>query len=163
MPSIEVKISSFIQSLQEDGEKLFPYMHNSNFKRDESSIYYSGPFWDSSEVEAAIKTLLTGNWLPSGGEENKFEREFSKRFNFNHSVMVNSGSSANLLATFAMINPVKKNNLKLGDECLIPSLCWSTSLWPIVQAGLKPKFVDVDPKTLNISLKDLEKKISKKR
>ena len=76
--------------------------------------------------------------------------------------MVNSGSSANLLATFALINPLKKNKLKKGDECLIPSLCWSTSLWPIVQAGLTPKFVDIDPQTLNISIPDLKKKISKK-
>ena len=45
---------------------------------------------------------------------------------------------------------------------LIPSVCWSTSLWPIVQSGLKPKFVDVDVNTLNMNLKDLEKKISKK-
>ena len=70
--------------------------------------------------------------------------------------MVNSGSSANLLALFASINPLKKNKLKTGDEVLIPALCWSTSLWPIVQAGLKPVFVDTDPKTLNISIEDLK-------
>ena len=141
MPSIEVKISSFIQSLQEDGEKLFPYMHNSNFKRDESSIYYSGPFWDSSEVEAAIKTLLTGNWLPSGGEVNKFEREFSKRFNFNHSVMVNSGSSANLV----MIAALKRYfNWKDGDEIIVCVCGFPTTINPIIQNNLKPVFVYIN-------------------
>ena len=92
----------------------------------------------------------------------KFEREFAKFVGSKYALMVNSGSSANLLATFAMINPMKKDRLKIGDECLIPALCWSTSLWPIIQAGLKPKFVDVDPKTLNISLDDLKNKISKR-
>ena len=76
--------------------------------------------------------------------------------------MVNSGSSANLLALFALINPLSNYKIKKGDECLIPALCWSTSLWPIVQAGLKPKFVDVNPKNLNISISNLKKKISKK-
>ena len=52
--------------------------------------------------------------------------------------------SANLLTAFALINPLKKSRLKYGDEFLIPSLCWSTSLWPFIQAGLKPKFIDVD-------------------
>ena len=41
-----------------------------------------------------------------------------------------------------LINPYRKKELKQGDEILIPSLCWSTSLWPIIQSGLKPKFVD---------------------
>ena len=55
-----------------------------------------------------------------------------------------------------MFGRVRKKRLKPGDEVLIPSLCWSTSLWPIVQSGLKPKFVDIDPDTLNIDLKDLK-------
>ena len=76
--------------------------------------------------------------------------------------MVNSGSSANLLAAFALVNPRKKNFLKKNDECLVPALCWSTSLWPIIQSGLKPVFVDVDKENFNINLDDLKKKISKK-
>ena len=91
-----------------------------------------------------------------------FEEKFAKFLGCKYALMVNSGSSANLLAMFAVTNPLKKSQLKLGDECLIPALCWSTSLWPIVQSGLKPKFVDVDPNTLNFSIKDLKKKISKK-
>ena len=75
-----------------------------------------------------------------------------------YALMVNSGSSANLLATFALVNPLKKNRLKKGDECLIPALCWSTSLWPVVQAGLTPKFVDVSVNTLNISIEEIKKK-----
>ena len=92
----------------------------------------------------------------------KFENEFSNFVGAKHAIMVNSGSSANLLAAFALTNPKKKNHLKKNDEFLIQALCWSTSLWPLFQAGLKPKFIDVNKKTFNIDVKELEKNITKK-
>ena len=92
----------------------------------------------------------------------KFEKEFAKKIRIPYSLMVNSGSSANLLAFQCLINPYRKKRLKQGDEVLVPSICWPTSFWPIIQSGLKPIFVDVDKKNFNIDLKDLEKKISKK-
>jgi len=58
--------------------------------------------------------------------------------------MVNSGSSANLLAFQCLINPYRKKRLKKGDHVLVPSICWPTSFWPIIQSGLKVKFVDID-------------------
>ena len=76
--------------------------------------------------------------------------------------MVNSGSSANLLATFAAGNPLRKNRFKPGDEVLIPSVCWPTSLWPLIQAGLKPKFIDVEKGTLNADPEKIISSISKK-
>ena len=91
-----------------------------------------------------------------------FERQFGKFIGSKYCLMVNSGSSANLLAFFALINPMKKNRLKAGDECLVPAVCWSTSLWPIVQSGLKPKFIDVELNTFSPSLKIIKKNISKK-
>ena len=75
--------------------------------------------------------------------------------------MVNSGSSANLLALQCLINPYRKKRLKRRLS-FNSSVCWSTSLWPIIQSGLKPVFVDIDPKTLNIDISDLIKKINKK-
>mgnify|MGYP006169020229 FL=1 len=92
----------------------------------------------------------------------KFEKTFSKKIKTPYSLMVNSGSSANLLAFQCLINPYRKKRLKKGDEVLIPSICWSTSFWPIIQSGLKPVFVDVDRENYNIDLKDLKKKISNK-
>ena len=77
-------------------------------------------------------------------------------------LMTNSGSSANLLAVSAIVNPMFKKHLKAGDEVLIPSVCWSTSLWPIIQNNLKPVFVDVEMNTFNISIDHLLKKITKK-
>lgn len=115
----------------------------------------------NDDIYKASRILFTKN-ITMGSQTKKFEKDFAKFLGAKYALMVNSGSSANLLALFTLINPAKENKLKTGDECLIPALCWSTSLWPIVQAGLKPRFVDVDPLTLNLSIKDLKKKINKK-
>ena len=96
-----------------------------------------------------------------GRETLKFERTFSKQISKRSSIMVNSGSSANLLIFQCLINPMIRK-LKPNDEVLLPAICWSTSLWPIIQSGLKVKFVDIDLKTLNIDINDLKTKITKK-
>ena len=144
--SIEQQIKNLITSVSNSGEKLFPYIHNNNYEKGKSNIYYSGPYWDSREVEAAIKTLLTGKWLPAGEEVNKFERAFSKRFGFDHSVMVNSGSSANLV----MIAALKKYfEWEDGDEVIVCVCGFPTTINPIIQNNLKPVFVDIDFSDLN--------------
>ena len=110
------------------------------------------------DLTSAIKVIKTGR-ITIGKHTINFEKKFTKKINTNFSVMVNSGSSANLLALQCLINPYRKNRLKSGDSVLIPSVCWSTSLWPIIQSGLKPVFVDVDINTLNLDLDDLSKKL----
>ena len=118
------------------------------------------PYRDKDMIEG-IK-ILKSKKLTIGPKTEEFQKYFSKTLKTKFSTMVNSGSSANLLAFQCLINPYRKNRLKSGDEVLIPSVCWSTSLWPIIQSGLKPKFVDVDLQSLNIDLNDLKKKISRK-
>jgi CDP-6-deoxy-D-xylo-4-hexulose-3-dehydrase len=88
----------------------------------------------------------------------RFEREFSQYQNCADSVMVNSGSSADLLMTFLLTNPLSPI-LQPGDEILIPVVTWPTQIWSAMMASLKVRFVDVDPKTLNIDIADLERKI----
>ena len=95
-----------------------------------------------------------------GRETLKFENTFSKKISNRPSIMVNSGSSANLLIFQCLINP-KINKLKKDDEVLIPAICWSTSLWPIIQSGLKVKFVDFKF-DISLYMNDFEKKITKK-
>ena len=114
-----------------------------------------------SDINEALKVLKSRR-LTIGPITDKFQNSFTKKLGSKFSLMVNSGSSANLLALQCLINPYRKKRLKPGDEVLIPSLCWSTSLWPIIQSGLKPKFVDIDLDSLNINLNDLKKKITKK-
>ena len=117
--------------------------------------------FSQSDINEGIKVLLSKK-ITMGKKTLEFEKYFAKKLGVKYALMVNSGSSANLLATFASKNPLRKKRFKEGDEAIIPVLCWSTSLWPLVQAGLKPVFVDINPKTLNIDLNDLQKKITKK-
>jgi CDP-6-deoxy-D-xylo-4-hexulose-3-dehydrase len=116
----------------------------------------------SNEDISIGKKILSSKRITMASHTRNFELAFAKKLGVKYALMVNSGSSANLLATFAAGNPLKKNCLKRGDEVLIPALCWSTSIWPLVQFGLKPVFVDIDIHTLNINVDDLIKKITKK-
>ena len=113
------------------------------------------------DILDGVKVLLSRK-ITMSKITKKFEAEFGKFIGSKYCLMVNSGSSANLLAFFALINPKKENRLKKGDECLIPAICWSTSLWPIIQTGLKPKFIDVDLNTFSPSLEVIKKNITKK-
>ena len=118
------------------------------------------PF-SNNDINQGIK-VLKSKQLTISKKTTNFEKDFSSKLKSKHSLMVNSGSSANLLALQCLINPYRKNRLKKGDEVIIPTLCWSTSLWPIIQSNLKPVFVDINPLTLNIDEKEIEKKINKK-
>ena len=113
------------------------------------------------DIKSAISVLKSCK-LTSGKITENFQNTFTKKIDSKHSLFVNSGSSANLLAFQCLINPYRKKKLKKGDEVIISALCWSTSLWPIIQSGLKPVFVDIDRNTLNFDLIELEKKITKK-
>ena len=117
--------------------------------------------YSDADIKEAIKVLKSKQLTISSRTKN-FEKYFTKKFNSKFSLMVNSGSSANLLALQCLINPYRKNRLKPGDEVIIPTLCWSTSLWPIIQSGLTPIFIDINQNTLNIDENEIKKKISKK-
>lgn len=118
------------------------------------------PFSDDDIIKGI--NVLKSKQLTLSKETKNFEKKFTSKLKSKYSLMVNSGSSANLLALQCLINPYRKNRLKKDDEIIIPTLCWSTSLWPIVQSNLKPVFIDINPKTLNIDEEKLEKKITRK-
>ena len=130
--------------------------HNKN-----KDINLSYPLLDNAfsneDILEGIKVLLSQQLTMSEITYN-FENAFAKHLGSKHAVMVNSGSSANLLASFALINPKKRNRVNQGNHFLIPALCWSTSLWPLIQCGLKPIFMDVDIKNFCLD----ERKISKR-
>lgn len=117
--------------------------------------------FSKADLDAGCKILKSGN-ITMNVETRKFEEAFAKKLNTKYAVMTNSGSSANLLSTYAACNPLRKIKFKRGDEAILPTLCWPTSLWPLYQAGLKIKFVDINPKTLNVDAEKLISKISKK-
>ena len=89
----------------------------------------------------------------------EFERRFSTYQGSRHSIMVNSGSSADLLACHLLTNPTAPI-LQPGDEILVPVVTWPTQIWSAMMAGLKVRLVDVSPRTLNVDLADLERAIT---
>ena len=115
--------------------------------------------FSKKDIAEGVNVILSKRITMSKITSN-FEKKFAKSMGSKYAVMVNSGSSANLLAVFAACNPLRKNRFIPGDEAIIPAVLWSTSLWPLVQAGLKPVFVDIDPSTLNADIKLLISKIT---
>ena len=115
--------------------------------------------WDEKEIEA-INTVIASDMYTMGKHVNQFETEFAAFVESKYCIMVNSGSSANLLAVAALFY-TKKPKLKRGDEVIVPAVSWSTTYYPLYQYGLKLKFVDVDLQTLNFDLEQLEKAITK--
>ena len=151
-------IDSFIESAKEIDGNIFPFIANKDWVEGKP-VYYSGPYWDDLEARELIYSILKGKWLSSGEKVNKFENEFSNKFNFKHSVMVNSGSSANLVM-FASLK--KYFGWKDGDEIIVCACGFATTVAPIVQCGLKPIFVDIDWEDLNWNLDEVANKITKK-
>lgn len=135
-----------------------PYTYNQDkFIPGVSPVYYSGPYWDHTEVYNAVKTFMTGAWLPSGEQVQKFQEEFGKKFNVGYSHMVNSGSSANLV----MVAALKKfHGWKDGAEVIVSPVGFPTTIAPLVQNGLTPVFVDIEMETLNFDLDKVESAIN---
>lgn len=142
------------------GNHVAPYIYNSkNFVPGITPIYYSGPYWDNKETEAAIDTFLNGKWISTGEKVYKFERAFSKKFNVKYSHMVNSGSSANLLLIAAL---KKRFNWNDEDEIIVSPVGFATTISVLYQNRLKPIFVDIEWNTLNFDLDKIESLITKK-
>ena len=145
---VSKEIAYFIEQLSEKNIKLFPYLANmsSEFNPKADTVFYSGPYWDNDEVVSAIESLLTGKWLSSGEKVHQFERAFSKKFNTENSLMVNSGSSANLVMIAALKDYFK---WKDNDEILVSVVGFPTTTNSILQNGLAPIFVDINWSDLN--------------
>jgi CDP-6-deoxy-D-xylo-4-hexulose-3-dehydrase len=118
--------------------------------------------WDAAEY-AAIDEVVKSGMFTMGPKVAEFERRFAEYQGSRFAVMVNSGSSANLLIAAALTytsNP--KWKLNPGDEVIVPAVSWPTTYYPLHQYGFKQVFVDIDLHTLNYDLKALEAAISDK-
>lgn len=116
--------------------------------------------WDQAEYDA-LQSVITSGMFTMGTKVFEFEKQFASYLGAKHCVMVNSGSSANLLMVAALF--YSKNPdlaLKAGDEVIVPAVSWSTTYYPLYQYGLKIKFVDIDLHTLNYDLDALEKAVT---
>lgn len=111
--------------------------------------------WGDEEYAAMQRVIASGQFT-MGEKVATFERDFARFTGAKYCVMVNSGSSANLLMIAALC--YTKNDkllLKRGDEVIVPAVSWPTTYYPLHQYGLKLKFVDIDPQTLNYDLQAL--------
>ena len=119
-----------------------------------TTIHYAWAVYDHHEIFAALESLLSG-WLGIGKYASEFEKLFSEFLNVKYCVLSNSGSSANLLAVEAI-------KLPKGAEAITPATTFPTTLNPLIQKGIKPVFVDINPATYNLNTSDLEKAFSEK-
>lgn len=118
--------------------------------------------WGQEEIDAMQRVIASGMFT-MGPLVAEFERRFAEYAGSRHCVMVNSGSSANLLMVAALFysnNPALK--LERGDEVIVPAVSWSTTYYPLYQYGLKIRFVDIDLETLNYDLDQLEAAVTDK-
>jgi CDP-4-dehydro-6-deoxyglucose reductase, E1 len=141
------------------GNHVPKYIYNDHFEPGKTPVYYSGPYWDSNEIVAAMDSFLNGKWITAGEKVYKFENEFSKRFKTKYSHMVNSGSSANLI----MIAALKKHfKWEDDDEIIVSPVGFATTVSVLYQNRLKPVFVDIEWDTLNFDINQIESKITPK-
>jgi CDP-6-deoxy-D-xylo-4-hexulose-3-dehydrase len=114
--------------------------------------------WDQREIDA-IQEVIAGGRYTMGPRVKQFENEFAQTFGVKHAVMVNSGSSANLLMIASLVLD-DRYDLNPGDEVIVPAVSWSTTYFPLAQYGLKAIFVDIDLDTLNIDPSKVAKAIT---
>jgi len=126
----------------------------------ETAIPVSGKVFDAEDIRHLVDASLDF-WLTTGRFAARFEREFADLFGLRHAMLVNSGSSANLLALTCLTSPaLGEERLKPGDEVITVAAGFPTTVNPIVQNGLVPVFVDVKAPTYDVDPSQLEAALS---
>ena len=127
-----------------------------------SPVPVSGKVFDAAELQSLVDSSLDF-WLTTGRFANEFQKTFSKWWRVRHTILVNSGSSANLVALSALTSPqLGKKALQPGDEVITVAAGFPTTVNPILQNNLVPVFVDVTIPTYNIDVNHLEAALSSK-
>ena len=159
-PNGEQKVSNLVDELVTNAidmrHKILP------FEPGITHIPVSGKIFGATEIRAAVEASLDF-WLTSGPYTEKFERELAKFFGLRTALMVNSGSSANLLAVSSLTSPkLGERSLVKGDEIITVAAGFPTTVTPIIQNGLTPVYVDIDLGTYVAQDSLLEEAISPK-
>lgn len=135
---------------------------HTDFIPGETTIKYAGIVSTDKEREYLLDAV-NDFWLTYGKWSQKFENNFKKKLNVRYAYLVNSGSSANLLAFMTLTSPMlKERQIKRGDEVITVAACFPTTVAPIIQYGAIPVFVDVDKSTANIDVSKLKDALSEK-
>jgi CDP-6-deoxy-D-xylo-4-hexulose-3-dehydrase len=127
----------------------------------QTKVPFAGRVFDENEMVAAVDTTLDF-WLTLGPEGEGFERELAQYIGTKHSLLTNSGSSANLLAFASLTSHLMDRPLKPGDEVITVAAAFPTTVAPMLQYGCVPVFLDVHQNTGNVMADRLEDAISPK-
>ena len=151
------------QEILEYVKEYYNKYHKSTKKFKEGDrISYASRVYDAKELTNLVDSSLEF-WLTSGRYTNEFEKKLSQYLNVKYCSLVNSGSSANLLAFMTLTSPLlKERAIKRGDEVITVACGFPTTITPILQYGAIPVFVDVTIPQYNIDIEMLEKAVSKK-
>lgn len=141
-------------------ETYFKNQQKEKFIPGKTRIPLAVPTFGSSEVIESIESLMS-TWVSMGKKVKEFENKFASYIGVKHAIMVNSGSSANLLALSILSNPRLPNRIKPNEEIIVPAVGWSTTVYPIVNIQAIPVFVDVGF-DYNIDINKIQKAITKK-
>lgn len=150
--AIENKIHKLIGEYFSDSKR--------EFIPNKTTIPLISPSYGKEEVSEAMSSLLS-TWVTMGKKVSRFEKLFAKYIGTKYAVMVNSGSSANLIALSVLTNP-KLSKISKNSEIITPAVTWATTVYPMINVGLKPVFVDVDLETYCIDVEKIKSSISKK-
>lgn len=150
--AVEDTVRDFYREVHEKG--------SSGFIPGQSMIPVSGKVFDAEDMTAMMEAVLDF-WLTTGRFAAAFEKDFSKLLGRKHTILCNSGSSANLLAISCLTSPkLKDRQLKTGDEVITIAAGFPTTVGPIVQNGLTPVFLDVQIPTYNVDVSYLGEALS---
>ena len=132
------------------------------FEPGKSKVNYAGRVFDEKELTNLVDSALEF-WLTSGRYSREFEKKLAGYLGVEFALLVNSGSSANLLAFSALTSPLLgERRIKRGDEVITVACAFPTTVAPVIQYGAVPVFVDVEAKSANIEVGELEKALSEK-
>lgn len=155
------------KQLREQIKALVARYYQSAFKKEDfvpgkTPVPVSGRVFDEEDLQYLTDSSLDF-WLTTGRFAAKFKKQFAAFFGLKHALLVNSGSSANLLAVTALTSPLlKERHLKPGDEVITVAAGFPTTVNPIIQNQLVPVFIDVEIPTYNVDATQLENALSKK-
>lgn len=154
------------QEILDKTKEYYELVHKKNqtkpFVAGQSRVNYAGRVFDEKEMVNLVDSSLDF-WLTYGDYSKKFEKELAAFLHVRWAFLVNSGSSANLLAFYALTSPLlKERQVKRGDEVITVAAGFPTTVAPIVQYGAVPVFVDMELKHFNIDVTQLEQALSPK-
>lgn len=150
-------VADFRALLAKHGITAPAFAHGARaFNPAKPQVLYSGPVYDADELVAATAALVEGKWSVAGEYVHRFEREFSRYLNQAESVMVNSGSSADLLLLAAA---KARYGWEDGDGVLVSPCGFPTTISAITLNGLTPVFVDIEWETLNADNDAIEREL----